>query len=99
MKKNKSESQKTKERVLIKLAFNSLKFKYLADSPTTIKGLNEQLNECKSDQESDLNSIEEITETISIRDVYISNLETIIKQVEIEEYKILNPHAKDIFYP
>ena len=30
---------------------------------------------------------------------YLNAIEQLLQQIDIEEYKLLNPHAKDIFYP
>lgn len=45
-----------------------------------------------------LQNIEEAQELIEVLSRDISNLEALKRQIEIEEYKELNPHAKDIFY-
>lgn len=91
-----------KEKRLIKKAMSSLGLKWSDDSTEsemdTIKKIKQEVSDYEGLIETCLQSIEEYKEHIESAERSIESLKTIIDQVEIEEYKEMNPNAKDIFF-
>lgn len=42
--------------------------------------------------------IEKLKENIKVYEYYIDIFARLEKQMEVEEYKVLNPHAKNVYY-
>ena len=68
------------------------------DEPKSIKELKSELSEYKELAEKCRLYIEECNENIESANHHMNNIRAVIKQVEVEEYKKLNPNAKDVFY-
>lgn len=88
-----------KEQKLIKAAYESLGYEYDKDSLKTIKEIENLSKDATNEIENLINIIERCKESIEKLEECVAVFQELLRQIKIEEYKAINPKAKDIFFP
>ena len=81
---------------IMKAAFNALGFEY-DENYKNEADLDREIKEKEDLKEQCLEKIESLKEAFGTIEKYIEQMKMIKQQFEIEEYRLMNPHAKEIY--
>lgn len=76
----------------MELVWNSDEF-----SCDSVAGIQEFINYMKMQRQENLDTIEACKNNVELAEGNIANAQAVLDQAEIEEFKAMNPKAKDVF--